>query len=75
MFDERKFKSKLVEKGFTLSDIARMLGINETTLYRKIKGISDFSRNEMSIIKKELSLNTFDFENIFFASLLTETQI
>lgn len=68
MFDEKQFRIKLISAGFTVKDIAQVIGINETTLYRKIKGITDFSRNEMSIIKTFLKLNSDEFEKIFFAS-------
>lgn len=68
MFDEKQFRIKLISAGFTVKDIAKVVGINETTLYRKIKGITDFSRNEMSIIKTFLKLNSDEFEKIFFAS-------
>ena len=43
MFDEKQFRIKLISAGFTVKDIAKVVGINETTLYRKIKGITDFS--------------------------------
>ena len=68
MFDEKQFRIKLISAGVTVKDIAQVIGINETTLYRKIKGITDFSRNEMFIIKTFLKLNSDEFEKIFFAS-------
>ncbi len=68
MFNERLFKAKIIEKGFSIYDIAGLLGINEVTLRRKISGKSDFLRNEMSIIKQNLMLTTEEFENIFFAA-------
>ncbi len=71
MFDEKQFRIKLISAGVTVKDIAQVIGINETTLYRKIKGITDFSRNEMSIIKTFLNLNSDEFEKIFFALQLT----
>lgn len=70
MFNEKKFKAKLIENGLTISDIAKSIGVNEATIYRKMCGKSDFSRNEMSIIKDILVLNMDDFELIFFAKEL-----
>lgn len=67
MFDEKEFKKRLISAGLSVKEIAKAIGINEVTLYRKIKGTSDFSRNEMSIIKSVLKLNSDDFESIFFA--------
>lgn len=68
MFDSKKFKAKLIESGLTVTDIAKALGINEATLYRKINGSSDFSRNELTMIKAKLKLSIEEFENIFFAA-------
>ena len=67
MFDENALRKKLIDAGLSLRDLARAIGINETTLHRKIKGITDFSRNEMSIIKSKLHLSSDEFESIFFA--------
>ena len=67
MFNEKQFKKKLIDSDLTLKEIAQAVGISETTLYRKIRGITDFSRNEMSIIKSKLNLDTEEFEQIFFA--------
>ena len=67
MFNEKQFKKKLIDCDLTLKEIATAIGISETTLYRKIKGVTDFSRNEMSIIKSTLKLNITEFEQIFFA--------
>lgn len=67
MFNEKQFKKKLIDSDLTLKEIAQAIGISETTLYRKIRGITDFSRNEMSIIKSTLNLDTDEFEQIFFA--------
>ena len=67
MFNEKKFKAKIIECGKSMTDIAKALGINEATLYRKVNGYSDFLRNELTIIRNELKLSIEEFENIFFA--------
>lgn len=67
MFNEKKFKAKLVECGLSVTDVAKALGINEATLYRKIKGTSDFSRNELTMIKSTLGMTISEFEEVFFA--------
>lgn len=74
MFDEKQFRLKMISAGLSIKDIANAVGVNEATLYRKIKGITDFTRNEMVVIRSVLHLNTSDFENIFFAPELTKTQ-
>lgn len=66
MFDKKKFKGIILLKGKTLQDVANLLNISLSTLYRKMNGDSDFYRNEIDIIVRE-----FDIENpneIFFAS-------
>ena len=66
LFDKKKFKGIILLKGKTLQDVANLLNISLSTLYRKMNGDSDFYRNEIDIIVRE-----FDIENpneIFFAS-------
>lgn len=47
MFDKLKFKAKVVEKGKSLADVANYLGINESTLYRKVNKETECSRLEI----------------------------
>lgn len=47
MFRLNLFKSKLVLNNKTIKEVAGAVGINEATLYRKINGTSDFTRNEI----------------------------
>lgn len=68
MFDVYKFKYIVSKKGFTLGDVAAWLGINQTTLYRKMYGRSDFTRNEIFIICTNLNLTNEDTFSIFFAA-------
>ena len=74
MYNERKFKAKLVEAGLTVEKLAETIGINQATLYRKIAGKSEFTRIEMQIIQKALHLTREDLCAIFFAEALAETQ-
>ena len=67
--DEKKLKAELILKGMKLEDYAQYLGINKSTLYRKIKGISDFSLPE---IKKSMILfGNETAEKIFFTKKVT----
>lgn len=50
-----------------MRDVASAIGINEATLYRKVNGTSDFTRNEIQIIKQFLDLTSDEVESIFFA--------
>lgn len=47
MFNERAFNAAIAKKGSTQQEAARIMGINPTTLFRKMKGISDFYRKEI----------------------------
>ncbi len=69
MFNKLKFKATVIEKGKTMSELAQYLGINESTLYRKINGISKFSRDEIQKICCFLELES-PVDN-FFAKELT----
>lgn len=71
MFNKKKFHGKVIEKGFTLCEIANKIGVNPATLYRKMSGESDFSRREIQDISMALSLDDGDIMSIFFADELT----
>ena len=67
MFKANLFKAKLVEKEVSISQLAIIIGRNEATVYRKMLGESDFTRNEMQLIKDSLHLTYEEMETIFFA--------
>lgn len=54
--------------GKTFEDLAKSLGINLSTFYRKLSGESDFTRNEIQIVRSELGLSIEDVDRIFFAA-------
>ena len=47
MFDKNKFKGIVVAKGKDMKEIAKSLGVHETTLYRKLNDNGNFSREEI----------------------------
>ena len=59
----------MVEKGKTISELAKYLEINESTLYRKINGVSEFNWNEIQKICYFLDLDSPI--DIFFTINLT----
>ena len=67
MFMANRFKAKLAELNKSMSEIATVIGVNQATLYRKINGTSDFTRNEIQLIRHALSLTVDEVDNIFFA--------
>lgn len=67
MFDKNKFKYSVMVKGKNLKQIASMLNINNVTLWRKMNGESEFSREEIQVIKDALELTQNEAFEIFFA--------
>jgi len=67
VLNRNKLKAKVIENGFAMKQIAKMLQISESTLYRKINGKSDFTRKEIQDLKEILNLDTKTAEEIFFA--------
>ncbi len=66
MFNRRRFKAQVALKGKTMRLVAKELGVDEATLYRKMSGESDFFRHEIQIICNFLDIT--DPLDIFFAS-------
>ncbi|SCG82676.1 hypothetical protein DW1_1103 [Proteiniborus sp. DW1] len=71
MFDRNKFRAKIIENGLTTEQVAEKLNINVVTLYRKMNGVSDFTRNEVQQLKEILNLDVHTAYAIFFAEQLT----
>lgn len=74
MLNSLKLKAALVESGVSVNDAAAKMGLNPTTVYRKIAGRSEFTAAEMIELKKILHIDFCSFCNIFFGDELTETQ-
>ena len=72
MFNERKFKAQLVLMGISGKELAEMLGMDESTLYRKIRAGGAFTREEIN--KLIIILKFEDPMDIFFAEELADTQ-
>lgn len=67
MFMANLFKAKIAERNRSTDEVAAAIGVNPATLYRKINGTSDFTRNEIQLIRHVLNLTTDEVEAIFFA--------
>lgn len=61
-------KSEMVKNKINAESMAYKLGINTATFYRKINCESEFTRQEMGIIRAVLNLSGEAMESIFFAS-------
>lgn len=65
MFNKRKFKAQIALKGQTIRSVAKHLGIDDATLYRKMNGESDFFRAEIQALCDLLEIE--NPSEIFFA--------
>jgi len=71
MFDANKFRSKVAEKGLNMTEVARLSGIEKSTLYRKIANKDgSFTVKEVAALAKVLELSAEDINSIFFAELV-----
>lgn len=70
MFDKNLFKFHVNKSNVTMEAIANKIGINATTLYRKVNGESDFTRGEIQIIRMQLNLTADEADRIFFTEKL-----
>lgn len=66
MFNKRLLKSKVVARGMTLGDLAVAIGINASTMTRKLKQ-GTFNRAEINAISDVLQLTDEEIIAIFFA--------
>ena len=67
MFKKNEFYAMLARREMTVKRLAASMNLNETTIYRKINGVSDFTREEISSIKQILSLDDSETLSIFFS--------
>lgn len=72
MFNRNEFRAQIVRAGKTSKEVAEFLGIDESTLYRKIQDDGRFTRQEIGLLIKFLGIK--DPDSIFFADELAETQ-
>jgi len=69
-----EFKIAQIRAGVSKEEIAKYLGVNPTTVYRKFNGESEFTLSELRKLKELLHLSKEDVERIFFGEPLAETQ-
>lgn len=67
MVNVQKLRGKMVEQSITAEMLAKALGINKASLYRRFAEPGKITVNEVYRIKEELSLTTQEVESIFFA--------
>ena len=69
MFDGMLLKEKIREGGYTTKTLAFLMGINYVTLYRKVNGDSEFTRNEICSMINILNLSDDEVKEIFFSEV------
>lgn len=62
----RKLKGKMVEKGFNVETLAAKMGIDKSTLYRKLNEGEKFTIGDAQKVKDELELTDDEAKDIFF---------
>lgn len=77
MIDTREIKAQMQRKGMTQAMLAQQLGINPSTLNRKINNAKgeNLTVKEAEEIAVTLELPRNEITNIFFASKLAKTQV
>lgn len=68
--ETKLLKSKMILAGKKPKDLCKAAGIGESTFYKKLRGISDFTKPEIEAIAKEIGLNREEVMNIFFNDLV-----
>lgn len=68
MVDTLKLKGKIIEKGLTIELLAEKMGIDKSTLYRRLSENGDpISIKEADLMAKELTLSRDEAVSIFFS--------
>ena len=71
MVNINKLKGKIVENGLNTEKLADNIGIDRSTLYRKINNNGEtFTIREADLIVKELNLTAEEAKAIFFSQLV-----
>lgn len=67
MSNINKLRGLMVEKGFTVDQLAIETGINRSTLYRRMKdGGAEFTLEEVAAIRRVLGMSDEETRLIFF---------
>lgn len=74
MVNIRKLRAKMVEAGVNVERLASEIGVDKSTLYRRLAGNGeDFTIKEADLIRTALSLSVSEASTIFFTSDVART--
>lgn len=62
-----KLKGKIVERGMNIESLAKMIGVDRATLYRKLNDAEKITIGEAAKIKEVLEISDSDAYDIFLA--------
>ena len=65
--DINKLKGKIIEKGMNVEKLAELIGVDRSSLYRKLNNAEKITIGEAGKIKDVLELTGDEAYNIFFA--------
>lgn len=74
MANEELLREKIAESGLKMSAIADKMGVSRQTLYKKIRGDSDFLAGEVVVLTRVLQLSRGERDKIFLDKKLYKTQ-
>lgn len=63
--NKQLFRARLVEQGLCVRDAAHACGINETTMYRRLDGKTEFTLGEIRALIQFMHLTPEDATRIF----------
>ena len=66
MFDRARFQQELKDKGISMQTVAEAMGVDRSTLYRKVNGESDFTLREVQACMTFFSDE--ELKRVFFTS-------
>lgn len=66
MLSVKDLKAEIVRNGETVKSVALKLGMDRGTFYRKMNGVSDFTRADIQKLVEMLKLSGADAIRIFF---------
>jgi plasmid maintenance system antidote protein VapI len=62
-----KLKGKIVERGMNIESLAKLIGVDRATLYRKLNDAEKITIGEAAKIKDVLEISESDAYDIFLA--------